>query len=105
MSRPPQPVMEFRKAIRGRPSLATCGRNFAASALGDSPRLHQSCGGSVTIDARGLPPEASAAYRGRMARRPRFQLEDGIYHVTARGNRKQLVFYDDRDRTRFLDLL
>jgi len=40
-----------------------------------------------------------------MARKPRFQLEDGIYHVTARGNRRQLVFRDDRDRTRFLDLL
>jgi putative transposase len=40
-----------------------------------------------------------------MARRPRLELEDGIYHVTARGNRQQLIFADDRDRVRFLELL
>jgi REP-associated tyrosine transposase len=40
-----------------------------------------------------------------VARRPRFELDDGIYHVTTRGNRRQLIFGDDRDRARFLRLL
>ena len=40
-----------------------------------------------------------------MARRPRFELDDGIYHVTARGNRKQAIFGDDHDRAEFIALL
>jgi putative transposase len=40
-----------------------------------------------------------------VARPPRLQLAGGIYHVTSRGNRRQHVFTDDRDRRRFLALL
>lgn len=37
-----------------------------------------------------------------MPRTPRMQLEDGWYHVYARGNRRQAVFRDDEDREWFL---
>ncbi len=38
-------------------------------------------------------------------RRPRPQIEDGVYHVTSRGIRKLPIFHDDRDREYFLKLL
>lgn len=37
-----------------------------------------------------------------MPRPPREQLAGAIYHVTARGNRRQAIFVDDEDRVRFL---
>ena len=37
-----------------------------------------------------------------MARPPRILVPGGIYHVTGRGNRKQLIFHDDRDCEWFL---
>lgn len=37
-----------------------------------------------------------------MARAPRVQVAGGIYHVTARGNRRQAIYQDDDDRRRFL---
>ena len=37
-----------------------------------------------------------------MARPPRILVPGGIYHVTGRGNRKQLIFRDDRDCEWFL---
>lgn len=40
-----------------------------------------------------------------MPRAPRVLVEGGIYHVIARGNRRQEIFTDDRDRIRFLALL
>ena len=40
-----------------------------------------------------------------MPRVPRSESEPGIYHVYARGNRKQPIFHDDRDRRRYLALL
>jgi REP element-mobilizing transposase RayT len=40
-----------------------------------------------------------------MARPPRPQIAGGVYHVTARGNRRQEIFTDTRDRLRFLALL
>jgi putative transposase len=40
-----------------------------------------------------------------MARPPRAQVPGGIFHITARGNRRQEIFFDDRDRRRFLELL
>jgi REP element-mobilizing transposase RayT len=40
-----------------------------------------------------------------MARQPRTELESGIYHVTARGNRKQETYVDDADRLRYLRML
>jgi putative transposase len=33
------------------------------------------------------------------------QVAGGVFHVTARGNRRQPIFNDDRDRERFLSLL
>ena len=38
-----------------------------------------------------------------MARPLRLSFEDAVYHITARGNRKDPVFYSDRDRNVFLD--
>ena len=40
-----------------------------------------------------------------MARKPRVQFEGAYYHVTARGNQRQAIFRDDRDRMRFLETL
>jgi REP element-mobilizing transposase RayT len=40
-----------------------------------------------------------------MARPLRIQFPGAIYHVTARGNARQGIFSDNRDRERFLELL
>jgi putative transposase len=37
-----------------------------------------------------------------MARLLRVQFEGAIYHVTARGNERRVIFRDDADRERFL---
>jgi putative transposase len=37
-----------------------------------------------------------------MPRRPRAEYEIGIYHVSARGNRKHPIYIDDADRKRYL---
>jgi len=42
---------------------------------------------------------------GNMARKPRALIAGGIYHVTSRGNDRQAIFRDDRDRESFLDRL
>lgn len=42
---------------------------------------------------------------GSVARPPRLATPNGIYHVTARGNRRQVIFEDDPDRSTFLTLL
>ena len=48
-------------------------------------------------------PRASSL--GDVPRSPRLQVAGGIYHITARGNRRQLVFADAEDHLRFLWLL
>jgi REP element-mobilizing transposase RayT len=40
-----------------------------------------------------------------MARRPRPQIENGIYHVVSRGVRRTPIFHDEDDREQFLRLL
>jgi putative transposase len=40
-----------------------------------------------------------------MGRRPREQIEGGIFHVFARGNRLQAIYLDDADRRRYLTML
>jgi REP element-mobilizing transposase RayT len=40
-----------------------------------------------------------------MTRPLRIELPDAIYHVTARGNRREAIFVDDEDRQRFLVIL
>jgi putative transposase len=40
-----------------------------------------------------------------MPRQPRHRPAGGLFHVTARGNRRQPVFLDDHDRVEFLALL
>ena len=40
-----------------------------------------------------------------MPRPQRLNIEGATYHVMARGNRKQVIFDDDRDRRRFLAIL
>ena len=37
-----------------------------------------------------------------MARPPRKEFEDALYHVTSRGNARQVIFHTDGDRRRFL---
>ncbi len=41
----------------------------------------------------------------RMARPLRIQFENALYHVTSRGNTRQDIFLDDKDRERFLESL
>jgi putative transposase len=48
---------------------------------------------------------ASGTSVERVARPPRTQTPGGVYHVTARGNRRQEIFIDDSDRWRMLELL
>jgi putative transposase len=40
-----------------------------------------------------------------MARPLRVEFEDAIYHLCTRGNARQRIFWDDRDRSRFVELL
>ena len=40
-----------------------------------------------------------------MPRPPRIAVPNGIYHVTSRGNRRQPIFLDDRDRRLFLEMV
>jgi REP element-mobilizing transposase RayT len=40
-----------------------------------------------------------------MARKPRVYYPGALYHVTLRGNARQAIFFDNRDRTRFYFLL
>jgi putative transposase len=40
-----------------------------------------------------------------MARPLRVEFEEAIYHVCTRGNARQRIFWDDRDRSRFIELL
>ena len=42
---------------------------------------------------------------GRMARQLRLEYEGGIYHVMNRGDRREPIFKDDRDREIFLETL
>jgi putative transposase len=39
----------------------------------------------------------------RMARKPRVEFEGAFYHVIVRGNHRQKIFRDDRDRLYYLD--
>ena len=40
-----------------------------------------------------------------VTRPPRIEVAQGVYHVVARGNERRLVFRDDVDRERFLEIL
>ena len=40
-----------------------------------------------------------------MARKPRIEYPGAFYHVMTRGNRKEAIFKDDKDRLRFLQKL
>ena len=40
-----------------------------------------------------------------MPRQPRAELEAGVHHVIARGNRKQRIYVDDGDRNRYMAAL
>jgi REP element-mobilizing transposase RayT len=40
-----------------------------------------------------------------MARKPRLEVEGGLYHVITRGNDRQVIFHSDQDHARFLSLL
>lgn len=40
-----------------------------------------------------------------MARRPRLEVEGGLYHIIARGNNRQAIFHSDKDYQKFLSLL
>ena len=42
---------------------------------------------------------------GDMSRKPRAEFESGLYHVYSRGNRRQPIYLDDVDRTRYLRTL
>jgi REP element-mobilizing transposase RayT len=40
-----------------------------------------------------------------MTRQLRIEFENAVYHITSRGNLRDKIFYDDRDRERFLKIL
>ncbi len=40
-----------------------------------------------------------------MARQPRVEYPGALYHVITRGNQRQKIFYDDGDRTKYLEIL
>jgi REP element-mobilizing transposase RayT len=40
-----------------------------------------------------------------MARRPRAEVEGGLYHIIARGNNRQNIFHSGDDFKKFLSLL
>ncbi|GBE06205.1 MAG TPA: hypothetical protein ENH31_02175 [Nitrospirae bacterium] len=40
-----------------------------------------------------------------MARQPRIEFPGAFYHVMVRGNQKQAIFHDNRDREKYLELL
>jgi hypothetical protein len=40
-----------------------------------------------------------------MARPLRLEFEDAIYHITARGNRRERIYASDADRARFCEIL
>ncbi len=40
-----------------------------------------------------------------MARKPRLEVEGGLYHITTRVNNRQLIFGDDNDYQKILRLL
>jgi putative transposase len=40
-----------------------------------------------------------------MARKPRIELEGGLYHIIARGNNRQAIFHSEDDYRKFLSLL
>ena len=40
-----------------------------------------------------------------MARPPRIDFPDAVYHVTSRGNGRDVIFWSDADRLRFLGQL
>jgi REP element-mobilizing transposase RayT len=40
-----------------------------------------------------------------MARKPRAEVEGGLYHLIARGNNRQAIFHDKADFQKFLSLL
>lgn len=44
-------------------------------------------------------------YGCAMARPPRLEIPDGTYHVSARGNERSSIYWDDGDRRHFLELL
>ncbi len=50
----------------------------------------------------GLPLGTRGWYGGGMARPPRIDFPDAVYHVTSRGNGRQAIFWSDEDRERFL---
>jgi len=39
-----------------------------------------------------------------LARQLRIEYERAFYHVTSRGNQKEDIFFDDRDRGKFLEI-
>jgi len=40
-----------------------------------------------------------------MARRARVEYPGAVYHVIIRGNQRQRIFRDDRDREKYLEIL
>jgi REP element-mobilizing transposase RayT len=40
-----------------------------------------------------------------MSRSIRIEFSGALYHVTARGNRREAIYSDDADRERFVDVL
>ena len=55
----------------------------------------------MAVDRSPLAAITSAA----MARKPRVEIEGGLYHVITRGNNRQIIFHCPDDYQKFLSLL
>ena len=67
---------------------------------GHGTDVKQVCADSVAGPIR----RGTARTLARVPRLPRLRPAGGIFHITARGNRRQDIFLDDADRERFLAL-
>ncbi len=59
------------------------------------------------VDSRRLflPLGPQCCILATMARPPRIDFPDAVYHVTSRGNGRDVIFWSDADRERFLGQL
>ncbi len=70
-------------------------------------RLRGHALGSDPLWGQTLPfaSRCTLCYSSLMARPLRIEFEGALYHITSRGNARQDIFLDDRDRERFLETL
>src|ERR671910_2791199 len=71
---------------------------------GSDPGMSRLARASVTILCGGRDARARRSTLGGVPRPLRVNVPNGVYHVTSRGNRRQILFINDLDRELFLGL-